>query len=134
MFNKIKEIFIKKKKKTTDTLCSIMMSVKKDGSIETSLYWPEWTDNFNEKDIEVIATEYSVLLHLLSNGSFKNDILTTLDKAKKINTSTKDQIFLQYINSHMQSLNKFYGNSFTSIIKKDSPVISPTSVFKSPKV
>jgi hypothetical protein len=134
MFNKIKLFFNKNKKEDTkNTVCSISISLKHDSSIETALFWPEWNDSIGDKSIDKIASEYAVMLHLISSGNFKEEIMSTLEIAKEINQSDQDQKFLKKINHNLQTLNQFNKNSFKNILSKNSPMILPTSVFKNSK-
>ncbi len=134
MFNKIKLFFNKNKKEDTkDTVCSISISLKYDSSIETTLFWPEWNDSIGDKSIDKIASEYSVMLYLISSDTFKKEIMSTLEIAKKTNKSDKDQQFLKKINYNLQTLIQFNKNSFKNIVSKNSPMILPTSVFKDSK-
>ncbi len=130
MFNLLK--YFTKKKKNKTTVCSIDIAMNNDSSIETSLYWPEW-HNISNDLIESIASEYAVMLHLLSNGGFKQDVMSTLKTAKQINNSEKDQFFLEKINENLEKLNKFNQKMLLSP-QKNIPFISPTSVFKSSKI
>jgi hypothetical protein len=114
--------FWKKKQQKTNTnyVCSVNISLSKDGSVITELLWPD-LDNFTKDQIYALSIEYIGILYDISEGYIKQPIL---DALKTIEPDSKDYKFAQDVYTGLINLEYIKNNLYNDI------VIKPRNVFK----
>lgn len=123
IFNQYKKPSIKPSN-NSQTICSLVVEVNTDGSINILCDWPEFNVN-NAKSIRNISYYYATAIHALNNGLLESDIIGTLnnyDKSNEFNGLFVHNTLVELINIEKQIRKN--NTDFTK------PVVSPLNVFR----
>lgn len=107
-------------KKKQNPICSINISISKDGSVMTNLLWPD-LNNFSIEQIHLLAVEYVSILYEIMNGNMKEYIY---DALRTVEPGTKNYKFASYVYSAISNL------EISKNITSDEIVVKPKNVFK----
>lgn len=131
MFEKLFNIFKKKSLAQTQTedtsshLCKLEFGINKDGTIDITCYWPQFTEK-TSASIMNIAYFYALAIHAINNGLLEKETLDTLQK-----NAAHDEYDTLFVHNVLYKLYELEKNKKyqTGDLSKQ-PLIQPLDVFK----
>lgn len=100
---------------------SIVFNLDMIGNIDIQFFWPR-TELLSKTEIQKLAKNYSALISIINLGGFKGDILKILLQSQKETIHSSDKIFIADVLNYILETE--------NTIKVDSPLVSPSKVFK----